>query len=106
MSGLHVGTSSSASSSDPALRALPESPGQAISRFRDDAVEIENCVDWTLDALGSGIFALIAFIILARIDVLMTVLAFAPLLSSVAIVQIAATESIATGEQVARLRAT
>lgn len=68
----------------PGARALPEPPGDAISRFRDDGLQAENAVDWTLDVLGSGIFALVAFVILSTISVQLTVFVFLPLVIVVA----------------------
>ena len=36
----------------PGAQALPESPGEAISRFRDDAEQAEDAISWTLDTIG------------------------------------------------------
>src|SRR6185295_15603323 len=36
----------------PGAQALPASPGEAISRFRDDAESVGRFVTWTLDPLG------------------------------------------------------
>ncbi len=48
----------------PGARAVPYSPGEAISRFRDDAELAEDAISWTLDAIGRGLFAIIAIAIL------------------------------------------
>src|SRR5262245_18331185 len=52
----------------PGGRALPESPGEAISRFRDDAEQAEDAISWTLDLIGSALFSLIALAILLSIN--------------------------------------
>lgn len=41
----------------PGAQALPYSLGETISRFRDDASQAGDDVDWTIDMLGSGLFA-------------------------------------------------
>ncbi|MHB8598257.1 MAG: ATP-binding cassette domain-containing protein [Ktedonobacteraceae bacterium] len=63
----------------PGARAVPDSPGEAISRFRDDARQAENAVSWTLDQIGLGLFAITAVIILLTVNVLITLLVFIPL---------------------------
>ena len=63
----------------PGARAVPDSPGEAISRFRDDAEQAENAVSWTLDQIGLGLFAITAVIILLTVNVLITLLVFIPL---------------------------
>jgi ATP-binding cassette subfamily B protein len=65
----------------PGARALPESPGEVISRFRDDGFYAESAVDWVLDVIGSTVFAAVAFVILSSIDVQLTVAVFLPLLA-------------------------
>ncbi len=75
----------------PGARAVPDSPGEAISRFRDDAEQAENAVSWTLDNTGAALFAIIAIVIMVRIDVLITLLVFVPLVFVVATVQIMST---------------
>jgi ATP-binding cassette, subfamily B, bacterial len=72
----------------PGARAVPSSPGEALSRFRDDAEQAENAISWTLDAIGTGTFAIVAIVILLRINVLITLLVFVPLVCVVAIVQV------------------
>lgn len=71
----------------PGARPVPSSPGEALSRFRDDTKQAENAISWTLDAIGTGTFAIVAIIILLRINVLITLLVFVPLVCIVAIVQ-------------------
>ncbi len=71
----------------PGARAVPGSPGEAISRFRDDGNQAEDAISWTLDFIGQGLFALIAVIILLHINVQITLLVFFPLAGVVALVQ-------------------
>src|SRR5258708_15796970 len=71
----------------PGARAVPYSPGEAISRFRDDAELAEDAIRWTLDQIGNGLFAIIAVTILLTISAKITLLVFFPLVGVVAIVQ-------------------
>jgi ATP-binding cassette subfamily B protein len=63
----------------PGARAVPESPGEAVSRFRDDADEIAFFMAEMLIVLGFGSFALIALIVMLRISVTITMIVFVPL---------------------------
>lgn len=69
----------------PGADALPFSIGETISRFRDDAHEAEDTFDWTSDILGTGLFAVVAFLVLLNINVRMTLVAFVPLVVVVAL---------------------
>ena len=73
----------------PGARAVPYSPGEAISRFRDDTELVEDAISWTLDALGTALFAICAVGILLPINARITLLVFLPLVGVVAIVQAA-----------------
>jgi len=85
----------------PGAQALPEPPGDAISRFRDDGLQAENCVDWTLDLLGSGVFALVAFAILVTTDAQLTAFVFLPLVAVVALAR-AASRRVAVQREASR----
>jgi ATP-binding cassette, subfamily B, bacterial len=63
----------------PAARALPDSPGEAISRFRDDADGITEAMITLNDFIASTVFAVIAFVIMARINLTITIGVFLPL---------------------------
>ncbi|HEX3723972.1 MAG TPA: ABC transporter transmembrane domain-containing protein, partial [Nitrolancea sp.] len=63
----------------PGAAALPYSVGDTLSRFRDDAYAAEDALDWTTDIVGTGIFAIIALLILLHINVRMTLVVFLPL---------------------------
>ena len=71
----------------PGARAVPYSAGEAISRFRDDAELAEDAISWTLDTIGTAIFAAVAVAILLTISVKITLLVFLPLVSVIAVVQ-------------------
>jgi len=58
---------------------LTLSPGDAISRFRDDPPTITSgSMDGVCDLIGRGIFAAIAVVVMSGIDPLLTAAAFAP----------------------------
>lgn len=52
----------------PVAGRLPSSPGEAVSRFRDDVQDIALVLDVWLDASGAAISSLVALAILASID--------------------------------------
>jgi ATP-binding cassette subfamily B protein len=68
----------------PGARALPESPGAALSRFRDDAEQVEDAISWTLDVIGTALFALTAVVVLLQVNAQITLLVFLPLAGIVA----------------------
>ncbi|HEU5228042.1 MAG TPA: ABC transporter ATP-binding protein, partial [Ktedonobacteraceae bacterium] len=63
----------------PGAYALPYSIGETISRFRDDAYQAEDGVDWSDEIVGQGLLAFVAFLILLRIDVRITLITILPL---------------------------
>jgi ATP-binding cassette subfamily B protein len=63
----------------PGAAALPYSIGETISRFRDDAFQAEDSLDWSDEIVGQALFALVAFVVLLRIDTRMTLIAVLPL---------------------------
>src|SRR3954453_16483939 len=50
----------------PGARALPASPGEAISRFRDDGEVISRFLSWTLDPIGQALAMLVGLGVLAQ----------------------------------------
>ena len=64
----------------PGTRRLPDSPSEAISRFRDDVDDIGQYLEQWVDMWGLVLFALIALAIMYRVDPLMTALICLPLL--------------------------
>jgi ATP-binding cassette subfamily B protein len=78
----------------PGASALPFSIGETISRFRDDAYEAEDNMDWTDEIISHGLFAAAAFVILLRINAPM---ALAVVLPTVVVAAIAQRASAALG---------
>ncbi len=64
----------------PGASALPDSPGEAISRFRGDTFEISLFALWLNDLMGSLAFNIIALIVMVRISPTYTGLALIPFL--------------------------
>jgi ABC-type multidrug transport system fused ATPase/permease subunit len=64
----------------PGARSLPDSPGEAISRFRDDVDEIVDYIDTYVDLTGTLIFAVVALGVMIQTDAAITLTAFVPLL--------------------------
>jgi ATP-binding cassette subfamily B protein len=62
----------------PGASALPDSPGEAISRFRGDVFEIPLFALWLNDIQGMIFFALIALIVMLSISPTITLLAILP----------------------------
>ena len=63
----------------PGAQALPFSIGETISRFRDDAYQAEDAVDWSDEITGQGLLALGAFLVLLHINARMALIAILPL---------------------------
>lgn len=62
----------------PGARAVPQSPGEAISRFRDD---VNNAADFTAQLpflVGQALFAIAALVTMLRISIRVTLIAYAP----------------------------
>jgi ATP-binding cassette, subfamily B, bacterial len=62
----------------PGASALPDSPGEAISRFRGDTFEIPLFALWMNDLMGSIAFNIISLIVMVRISPTYTILALLP----------------------------
>ena len=75
----------------PGARAVPDSPGEAISRFRDEVEHVEEAVDLTVDMLGTVAFSTVAVIVLASINAQITLFVFAPLVLVILIAERAGT---------------
>ncbi|TLS50788.1 ABC transporter ATP-binding protein [Paenibacillus antri] len=73
---------------EPGARAIPVSPGEAISNFRDDVEQAEEAISWSVDSFGMTVFAVASFAILIQIDVRLTLLVFLPLVLVVAAAQL------------------
>lgn len=73
---------------EPGAKAIPVSPGEAISNFRDDVEQTEETISWSVDAIGMTVFAIVSFAILMRIDAQLTLLVFVPLVLVVSVAQL------------------
>jgi ATP-binding cassette subfamily B protein len=62
----------------PGARPVDETPGEVVSRFRDDVNHTIEALDFTVDLLGSVVSAIVAIIVLFTIDPTMTMVVFAP----------------------------
>lgn len=71
----------------PGARAIPCSPGEAISQFRDDVGQIEETASWIADVIGILFFSVGAFIILLNINAELTLWVFLPLVVIITIAQ-------------------
>ncbi|MFD0590091.1 ABC transporter ATP-binding protein [Paenibacillus sp. GCM10027627] len=76
---------------EPGAKAIPCSPGEAISHFRDDVDQTEEAVSWSVDVFGMTCFAVVSGLILVQIDAQMTLLVFLPLVLVVIAAQLATT---------------
>ena len=73
----------------PGARPVPASPGEAISRFRDDVDEVAFFMAESLILVGFGFFALVAVIVMMRINPRITLVVFMPLVVVVAAANLA-----------------
>lgn len=73
------------------VRQLPGNPGEVVSRFRDDAESFVDFIDTWLDVIGNAVFAVVAVVIMARIDAPITAVVLVPLLATVVITRAATT---------------
>lgn len=64
-------------------RRLPDSPGEAVTRFRDDVDDVMALIESLVDAGGLLLFALVAVIIMALINPLVTAVITVPLVGMV-----------------------
>ncbi len=67
----------------PSVLGLPDSPGEAVSRFRDDVDAVLETLDSILDTLGQGLFALAALGVMVSINPAITAVVFLPVLTAV-----------------------
>ncbi|HUS15304.1 MAG TPA: ABC transporter ATP-binding protein [Chloroflexia bacterium] len=63
----------------PGALASPVSPGEAVNRYRDDVGEVGDFPTWLPDVAGNLVSFVIAILIMARINLLITLVVFVPL---------------------------
>jgi ATP-binding cassette subfamily B protein len=73
----------------PGARALPDSTGEAVNRFRDDVDEVVGLCDFFLFITGSFCFSVIAMIMMLQINPTITAVVFMPLLIVVGLANLA-----------------
>lgn len=73
----------------PAAGALADSPGEAISRFRDDTDEVGISFLVFNNTIAATIFASVALVIMVRINALITLAVFLPLALVIAVFNVA-----------------
>jgi ABC-type multidrug transport system fused ATPase/permease subunit len=77
---------------------LPVPPGDAISRFRDEPPSITmGSMDGVADLVGRGLFALVGGAVMWRVDPVLTLAAFAPVVVSSAVSDALGTRSAVHG---------
>jgi ATP-binding cassette, subfamily B, bacterial len=64
----------------PGAAPLPDSPGEAVSRFRGDVIEIPLFAIWINDILVGLLIIVVALVLLFQIDFWITLLALGPLI--------------------------
>ncbi len=69
--------------------ALTVSPGEAINRLSNDVGEVGDFPTWFPDAVGQVGAALISFLIMAQINLTLTLVIFAPLFATLAVTRLA-----------------
>jgi ATP-binding cassette subfamily B protein len=72
----------------PGARALPDSPGEAVSRMRDDTAEVATSVWWLMALVGQLVYSAGALVIMARIEPRIAAALFLPLALVIALVRI------------------
>jgi ATP-binding cassette, subfamily B, bacterial len=73
----------------PGARAVPVSPGEAVSRLRDDAYTLVGFTSRALAPVGQLIAAGVAVLVLVRINAFLTLVVCAPVLVVLALAQLA-----------------
>ncbi|MEO7429156.1 MAG: ABC transporter ATP-binding protein, partial [Acidimicrobiales bacterium] len=64
----------------PTVGRLPSSPGEAVSRFRDDALHLSMVLDVWLDMSGALVSAIAAVVVMAAVDARVTFVVVVPVL--------------------------
>ncbi|HEX6817162.1 MAG TPA: ABC transporter ATP-binding protein [Ktedonobacterales bacterium] len=62
----------------PGTHRLPDSPSEAMSRFRDDVEEVSRLFESWVDVWGMSLYVVLALVIMVRIDALIAALVFVP----------------------------
>lgn len=73
----------------PADYALPVSPGEVVNRLRTDVGEVTDFPTWLPDQAGKILAAVIAVLIMARINLAITLIIFIPLTGTILLTRLA-----------------
>lgn len=65
----------------PGAQALAETPGEAMTRFREDVEEVDETVSWTVDLAGIAGFLPVSLAIMASIDARVTAFVVLPMIA-------------------------
>ncbi|GGJ89452.1 ABC transporter ATP-binding protein [Deinococcus aquiradiocola] len=71
----------------PGSRRLPDTPAEAISRFRDDVEDVAGYTEVWIDSAGFVLYTVVALTLMVRVDPVITLVVCAPLLLMVVVVQ-------------------
>jgi len=71
----------------PGAQSVEDSPGESISRFREDIEHVEEAHGWTADTAGAIVFSAVAVVVLSSIDLRMTLVVFTPLVIVIVIAE-------------------
>jgi len=71
----------------PGSRRLPDTPAEAVSRFRDDVDDVAGYTEVWVDGWGLVAYSVIAITLMAQVDPVITLIVCAPLLLMVVFVQ-------------------
>ncbi len=63
----------------PGAHPVEETPGEVVSRFRDDVEHTIEAMDFTVDLVGSIVSAIVAFVVLMTIDPFITLTVITPI---------------------------
>jgi ATP-binding cassette subfamily B protein len=73
----------------PGARAVPVSPGEAVSRLRDDAFTVVGFASRALAPVGQLVAAIVAILVLVRINAFLTLVICLPIMVVLALAQLA-----------------
>ncbi|MBV9280083.1 MAG: ABC transporter ATP-binding protein [Chloroflexi bacterium] len=76
----------------PGADALPSSPGEAMTRFRDDVAGVLGLLWFPVLLAGQLASGVVAFVILLRVSVLITLAVFLPLMTIIGVTQVVANQ--------------
>ncbi|RJQ04077.1 MAG: ABC transporter ATP-binding protein [Bacillota bacterium] len=76
----------------PGARSLPETPGEAITRFREDPEQVQDLISWTLDIIGAVLFATVSVSVLLSVNARITAYVFLPLVAVLVAAQVVASK--------------